>query len=576
MKKITFLTLFMYCTFGFSQNQTNGTINSPLITPASSALSTIATERFRFGTGLVTQLDSGIDFDFTPSSQWLSFGRLTSPNQTLYGYRAQRAGRGLIFGFTGASQTASPTLGTPVIEWVGNGTATAGDLLFRTSPSSTSTISTQVMKMRADATSVLGQTSFYEDGTYVNDFLSNGFAPIANTNVEINRTGNNIEPGLSIFKKGIYSGTFFQSYAASFYNLNQNNTGGGGTTNGLIAMAISPTSVAVGLNAAARTTLNTGQTFGLIASGRGGFDNTGLQATSQITSGANNAQSYGIRTETNAFSASTTLAKCYGIFSRSDGNNVNGSLSYAIYGTGQGTNFFAGYFNGRIFSTNALVVSDKTLKKDIKNEENATEKLSKIKPVTYNFIQDKKITGLNLSDRLQHGFIAQELEEVFPELVEEILNPIFNEKNEQIGTKTLKAVNYIGLISVLTSSINELNKKIESLEEKLNEKNSTLIVNNARLSNDELLNIEKSSYSLGQNIPNPFKDKTTINYSLPESERNAKILILNLNGQLIKEYQLSETKGQLTIEAGTLQKGMYLYTLLSNNEEIITKKMIVN
>ncbi len=178
---------------------------------------------------------------------------------------------------------------------------------------------------------------------------------------------------------------------------------------------------------------------------------------------------------------------------------------------------------------------------------------------------------------LQHGFIAQELEKVYPELVKDVLHPIFDDKNVQTGTRTLKAVNYIGLISVLTESIKELSSEITLLKEKIATSDKTYVVNNNKnFTNDELNTIKNNGFYLGQNTPNPFRTSSVVEYSLPENENNASLLIFNLNGQTIKEYKLTQIKGAITIEAGTLQKGMYLYSLVSNGEEIITKKMLVN
>jgi hypothetical protein len=114
--------------------------------------------------------------------------------------------------------------------------------------------------------------------------------------------------------------------------------------------------------------------------------------------------------------------------------------------------------------------------------------------------------------------------------------------------------------------------------ELLKEQNTTrtVVVNKSNsLSQTELDKLVQNSYGLDQNIPNPFSDITSISYSLPESDKNASILLLNLNGQLIKEFKLKDAKGAITISSGELQKGIYLYSLVSNNSEIITKKMIL-
>ena len=103
-----------------------------------------------------------------------------------------------------------------------------------------------------------------------------------------------------------------------------------------------------------------------------------------------------------------------------------------------------------------------------------------------------------------------------------------------------------------------------------------IIKNNKSLSNNEIDLINEKGYFLGQNTPNPFKNSTVIEYSLPVDEKNASILIFNLNGQTLQEYKLLETKGSITIDSNVLSKGLYLYSLISDGQEIATKKMLMN
>jgi hypothetical protein len=63
----------------------------------------------------------------------------------------------------------------------------------------------------------------------------------------------------------------------------------------------------------------------------------------------------------------------------------------------------------------------------------------------------------------QTGFIAQELEKVFPHLVkDEILQPA-----EGRASQSSKGANYIGLVPILTKALQEQNEEIEKLKEEL-------------------------------------------------------------------------------------------------------------
>ena len=84
--------------------------------------------------------------------------------------------------------------------------------------------------------------------------------------------------------------------------------------------------------------------------------------------------------------------------------------------------------------------SDVRLKSNIKTCENSLDKILNCRGVSFNYNDDE---NKNI------GVIAQELEEVFPELVN---------KNKE----GYKNVNYIGIIGVLIEAIKDLNKKIEN------------------------------------------------------------------------------------------------------------------
>jgi hypothetical protein len=84
-----------------------------------------------------------------------------------------------------------------------------------------------------------------------------------------------------------------------------------------------------------------------------------------------------------------------------------------------------------------------------------------------------------------------------------------------------------------------------------------------------------SSASLSQNIPNPFNNTTTINYTLPQTYSSAKIIITDKNGSAIKTINISGgSKGSIKVDASTLTGGAYQYSLFINNSLIDTKQLI--
>ena len=92
-------------------------------------------------------------------------------------------------------------------------------------------------------------------------------------------------------------------------------------------------------------------------------------------------------------------------------------------------------------------LSDINYKKNIKTVENGLDKIVSLRGVSYDWKQ---------SDRSSYGVIAQELEEILPELV-----------HGGFGDDP-KTVNYNGIIGVMIESIKELKQEVETLKKIIN------------------------------------------------------------------------------------------------------------
>lgn len=476
-------------------------------------------ESFRFSSGLVTQLDKGLSFTFEPDRRWFSIGRLdvgvVPNNRTLYGLRLQRSGQGLTMGY--ATLAATPHVASnPFIEWVGNSSVGSGNLSFRTSPSSTNGISTQVALMRGDGTSYFGVD------------LDELIVPTAGF------------PKVQIISSAS-SGVALQVNGLSSFGESRSDDRG---TAGIFNQTAGLSRIAIQANSNTSNSIIESRNYGLIS-----------------LAGGATAENYGVLS-----SASGISGNNFGVAGFVNGSSTTGTLNYGVYGSATGNGALAGYFNGAVLITGSTLPSDVQLKRDIKREENLLDKIKQLNPVNYYFKQEKEKTGLNLPTELQHGLIAQELELVFPELIREVSNPIFDKDNNQTGVFQIKTVNYTELISVLLGALKELSEEVDNL------KSSEITGSANRLG----LISDPKLFSLEQNIPNPFSDKTSIAYTLPNTNQNASIFLMNLSGQLIKEYKLNELKGNIVIDGNNLAKGIYIYSLVADNKEILSKKLILN
>lgn len=124
---------------------------------------------------------------------------------------------------------------------------------------------------------------------------------------------------------------------------------------------------------------------------------------------------------------------------------------------------------------------------------------------------------------------------------------------------------------MLTASLQDLYKEVEQLKNT----NKTYVVYSDRLSTNEQERLEGLAYKLEQNYPNPFSGESLIEYSLPTNEQNASIMVFDMTGGLLKTYKLMQNSGQVVISSEDYKPGIYLYSLISGNKEIMTKKMII-
>lgn len=115
---------------------------------------------------------------------------------------------------------------------------------------------------------------------------------------------------------------------------------------------------------------------------------------------------------------------------------------------------------GTVTANGSLVHSDKRFKKDIKPISNALSKLVKVEGKSYNFKQD--IKGRAFSKNPQIGVIAQDLQRVFPELVNK-------DKDGYLS------VNYNSLIPVVIEGVKEQQIEIRELKDSKKKMEAALV-----------------------------------------------------------------------------------------------------
>lgn len=75
--------------------------------------------------------------------------------------------------------------------------------------------------------------------------------------------------------------------------------------------------------------------------------------------------------------------------------------------------------------------------------------------------------------------------------------------------------------------------------------------------------------------PNPSFYETTVLINLPEHINQAELVIFDLTGKELKRYQVDKTFSNLLLSRDDFSSGTYLYSIISNNTTLISKKVIL-
>lgn len=250
-------------------------------------------------------------------------------------------------------------------------------------------------------------------------------------------------------------------------------------------------------------------------------------------------------------------------------------------------------------------LSDGRVKKNIKANVPGLVFINMLKPVTYNLDLDAadKIMGVSgLKDKtgknrqvsveetnarkaqqevLCTGFIAQEVEASAKKLGYD-----FEGVDVPKNDKDLYGLRYSEFVVPLVKAVQELSKQNDALKDQNTELEDRLQKIEALLAGQTNSTVTGSASlqkiviadggSLGQNIPNPFKNVTTINYTLPQKYTSAKMVITDKSGKIIKQINVSGVgKGTVQLDAANLSSGSYQYALWLDGKLSGSKQMVL-
>ncbi len=87
--------------------------------------------------------------------------------------------------------------------------------------------------------------------------------------------------------------------------------------------------------------------------------------------------------------------------------------------------------------------------------------------------------------------------------------------------------------------------------------------------------ITDSQTSLFDAYPNPARDHTWLNYALPGNTQNAEVVVRNLLGNVVLTQSLEGQKDRVKIDTGHLRNGIYIYSLVINNQVADSKRLVI-
>ena len=291
--------------------------------------------------------------------------------------------------------------------------------------------------------------------------------------------------------------------------------------------------------------------------------------------------------------------RAYGVFGVA-GNRTSG-YNYGIYGELRGNNHgagvfgttansvpqingkYAGYFYGDAYVTGTLTAGNITTLSDARYKSNiqqinssALSKIAALNPVQYTMLSGNAIAlanteqsdtctmtmttsneDLTRANQIHYGLLAQEVKELYPELVHE-------------DAAGVMSINYTELIPLLIQAVQDLSEQVSEL--------SNLSSASARKQapKQQDSSTETVVATLYQNTPNPFTEETVISYIVPIEAQQASIYIYNMVGEQLDKYDLSSFgDGNITISANELYAGTFLYSLVVDGKLIDTKQMII-
>lgn len=303
-----------------------------------------------------------------------------------------------------------------------------------------------------------------------------------------------------------------------------------------------------------------------------GGENVGV-----IVNADNGGRNWGVVSYTGSGGSGTSVVS--GFFQADREGDVGSAIGVwgrVVNMSGVGTDW-AGYFEGRGFLSNGpWVYSDEELKSDIQDVTGSASlgRIMALNPKSYVF-DIAEHPGMGMPGGLQYGLLAQEVQEIYPELVTEVDRPAVLGPDGEVQEEAIsfKAMKYEGLIADLIGAVKEQQSLIADLQEQVSAC--------CACGEQRTLHGPVSSNGLETDlriIPNPVADRTELRYTVA-TEGAVRLEISDANGRTIQvQDEGTRTTGTFSYgwDTTSLAAGTYFCTLYVNAEPLVKKALKLN
>lgn len=168
-----------------------------------------------------------------------------------------------------------------------------------------------------------------------------------------------------------------------------------------------------------------------------------------------------------AISTDTDAYLTYGLYGYASGASSN---NYGVYAYAPTSSGYAVYASGNMYCTGSYLPSDARLKTDVEDLPSGLSTVMQLKPKQYQY-DNREYDFMNLPTKQQYGFLAQDVQEILPELTNESFHAYdeaLNETEEGQGMH-FTAVNYIGFIPIMVAGMQEQQEIIEAQKQQIDD-----------------------------------------------------------------------------------------------------------